>query len=362
MVVAVSKKVVQRQVRFFDRRWLLAAVLATAAGALCAWLQTPLPWMIGPLVMMAVCRFSGMDLAAPPGSRVLGQWIIATALGLYFTPTVAREVAAHWGVFVAAGLFALALAYLGAFMLWRFTDTDLTTAFLASVPGGATEMANLGDRFGGDVGRIALAQSLRILMVVIIVPVLITLVGARGSDAFEAVNAPVNLPMLALLMALGALAAWVFAALRSPNAWMFGPLVVTVALTANGVEWTAVPTILVNAAQVLIGCNLGQRFQREFLRSAPRFVAVVVVATIVILIASGAFAYALASWTGLAVASMVLATAPGGIAEMCITAKALKLGVPIVTAAHVARVVILVMLAGPAYRLTRRLASRRSGP
>jgi len=52
----------------------------------------------------------------------------------------------------------------------------------------------------------------------------------------------------------------------------------------------------------------------------------------------------------LPIASLILATAPGGIAEMCITAKVLQLGVPLVTAAHVTRVAVLITTTGPTYR------------
>ena len=48
---------------------------------------------------------------------------------------------------------------------------------------------------------------------------------------------------------------------------------------------------------------------------------------------------------------MLLAAAPGGIAEMSITAQVLKIGVPLVTAAHVTRFVIVVLLTAPMYRL-----------
>jgi uncharacterized membrane protein AbrB (regulator of aidB expression) len=46
---------------------------------------------------------------------------------------------------------------------------------------------------------------------------------------------------------------------------------------------------------------------------------------------------------------------------MCITAKVLQLGVPLVTAAHVTRVIILVTTTGPLFRLLRRLKDR-TGP
>ena len=74
---------------------LLALLLCAAAGAAFAALRLPLPWMIGPLLAMAACNFAGAELRAPSGGRALGQVLIGTALGLYFTPAVGREVIAH---------------------------------------------------------------------------------------------------------------------------------------------------------------------------------------------------------------------------------------------------------------------------
>jgi len=56
-------------------------------------------------------------------------------------------------------------------------------------------------------------------------------------------------------------------------------------------------------------------------------------------------------------ATMVLGMAPGGIAEMAITAKVLQLGVPLVTAFHVTRLVVVLVLTGPLF--TRARAWRR---
>ena len=47
---------------------------------------------------------------------------------------------------------------------------------------------------------------------------------------------------------------------------------------------------------------------------------------------------------------MLLGTSPGGIAEMAITAKVLQLGVPVVTAFQVCRLVAVLILAEPVYR------------
>ena len=52
-----------------------------------------------------------------------------------------------------------------------------------------------------------------------------------------------------------------------------------------------------------------------------------------------------------AIATLVLAAAPGGVAEMCITAQVMQLGVPLVTVCHVMRVVVLTVGAPTLYRL-----------
>jgi uncharacterized membrane protein AbrB (regulator of aidB expression) len=66
------------------------------------------------------------------------------------------------------------------------------------------------------------------------------------------------------------------------------------------------------------------------------------------------FALALAHLAGLHWATAVLATSPGGIAEMALTARVLNLGVPVVTAFHVTRMVVVVLAIGPVYRMLAR--------
>jgi len=62
----------------------------------------------------------------------------------------------------------------------------------------------------------------------------------------------------------------------------------------------------------------------------------------------------LACWSVAPVPTLILGTTPGGIAEMAITAKVLQLGVPVVTAFHVTRMVFVVIVTGPIYAILAR--------
>lgn len=331
----------------------LALGACAALGALFSWLRLPLPWMIGPLVAMAACNFAGAGLRAPRGGRTVGQIVVGTALGLYFTPSVAREVIQYWPILLLSGAVALGLGVLGGWVLQKVSGADRVTAFFASVPGGATEMTVLGERYRARPDRVAIAQSLRILSVVVVVPFVLTYSGALGTDSY--VPAPVGLRWegLAALLAAAAAAGWLLDRVRLSNAFMFGPLALAVALTVNEVHLSSIPVPLSNAAQVLLGCALGERFEPRSLRSAPGFVAAVLFSVLVAIVASAAIAAGVAVLAGLPISTLVLAMAPGGIAEMCITAKVLQLGVPLVTATQVSRVIVLILATGPLFRLAR---------
>jgi membrane AbrB-like protein len=192
------------------------------------------------------------------------------------------------------------------------------------------------------------------LLVVAIVPAAFTLAGVHGAAAFEPARATFDAPGFAMLMAATLAGAFAARRLHVPNAFILGALAVAIPLTAAGLRLSAVPPLVSNAGQLLLGCALGARFEPDFLRGAPRFVAAVTVTVLLSIVASTAFGVMLAKLAGEPLASVVLGMAPGGIAEMTVTAKVLQLGVPLVTTFHVARVVALLLLTGPLFALVRR--------
>jgi len=138
--------------------------------------------------------------------------------------------------------------------------------------------------------------------------------------------------------------------LKRTNPWFIGALVVSMALTLTGLTWSAVPPALTAAAQLVIGVSLGVRFTPAFLHTAPRWLVSVAVASGVMMALSALFAWGMSQATGLHLATLVLGTTPGGIAEMAITAKVLQLGVPVVTAFQVCRLIAVLLLVEPLYR------------
>jgi membrane AbrB-like protein len=224
------------------------------------------------------------------------------------------------------------------------------TAYFAAAIGGASEMAVLGERHGGRIDRIAAAHSLRLLIVVVVIPFGFQWAGLKGLDASPPAVVQVNVGGLALLGALTLLGAFLLRRLGLPNPWVLGALLVGMVLTASGVELSALPRPVSSAGQLFIGVALGTRFTPDFVHAAPRWLATVAAGSLGMIVLSGVFAWSVAQVAHLHWATVLLGTSPGGIAEMCITAQVLQLGVPVVTAFHVTRYIAVLLLTAPIYR------------
>ena len=306
------------------------------------------------MIAMAIAQMAGAGLDTLPGGRAAGMVVIGIALGLYFTAPVLHEVSTYWPWFLALGVAAHALGTASALVLERLANVDRATAYFGSMPGGASEMSQMAETHGAQPDKVAVAHSVRMLLVVTVFPAGITIAGFHASEAYQPVTIAFDGAGLAALVALAASAGFLAARIRVPTAYMLGPLLLTIGVTANGIAFSSMPTWLVNAAQVLLGAVMGSRFDRGFLRRAPRFVASLfpsVAVTLVLALAVGAL---LAKGSGTYLGNGLLAAAPGGIAEMSITAKVLKLGVAFVTAAHVVRYIVVVLLTVPVFKLISR--------
>ena len=339
-------------------RVALTLQLALPAALLCQWAHVPLPWMIGPLVVTAVGGVAGLPLQASVPLRNAGLWLIGLALGLYFTPPVVALLLPLAPAVALGAAWSLALGY--AFYRWlhRADRQDIATPFFAAAIGGASEMAVLAERHGGRVDRVAASHSLRVLMVVLTIPVAMQLLDVHGADLALPGAQAVDLGGLALMGAASAAGVALLWRLGTPNPWVLGALGTTALLSGAGVELSALPRWATNAGQLFIGVGLGTRFTPGFARAAPRWLGRVALGTAAMMVASALFAWALATVIAQHPATVMLGTSPGGIAEMCITAKVLQLGVPVVTVFQLMRYVAVLLLTAPLYRLERwRLAA-----
>jgi uncharacterized protein len=114
------------------------------------------------------------------------------------------------------------------------------------------------------------------------------------------------------------------------------------------------PDALVAFAQIAIGAAIGGRFGGMAIRHIAKISGHAIVSAVIMLALGVSFSLALARLTGYPLPALVLAFAPGGLAEMSLIALALSVDAAFVASHHVARIVMVVTIAPLIYRLTRK--------
>lgn len=316
-------------------------------------LGLPLPWMLGALCASAAASIGGFDWALPASARNLARPVIGVLAGSAFTAEIAGGLLHHWQVMPVLLAFLLATPFLGRAFFVRLCGFDRVTAFFASTMGGLSELTLLGGHHGGDMRRLVLVHAVRVIAVVFLVPFAVRFL----FDLDPSVGPmPVHAPALAaadwlILIACGVLGTAIGWKMRIPSGAMIVPLLLSAACHIAGLTVAAPPGWLVAGMQVLIGCIVGARFAGIRLRDFHLTILQSLAWTALLLIAALMLAFMVSGFVEVPREALLLAFAPGGIAEMTTVAFAIGTDVAFVVTCHVLRVTFLVLAAPWLFRL-----------
>jgi uncharacterized protein len=336
----------------------MAGTLAAglAGGFAARYAHLPLPWLLGSLFTTMALSLAGAPVRLIPWGRPAGTLVVGASTGLQFTAAVVAKLATLAPLIIAAAFVSTIVGAIGGLIYMRLTGVDRTTAFFATVPGGVVETLNVAPQYGGQVEPIMVAQTTRVALIVVFAPFLVVLF-AGGAAPGPPQGAPLVLwlPLTALLT-VSAIIAALLSRTRSPNSWLMVPLFIAASASHFGWIEGRIPDLLLIAAQLVIGSALGAQFRPEFL---TRLFRLLWASSVVVLFAASAmalFGALIAALMGYALPTMLLATAPAGIAEMVLTGKVLGLDSTLIAGFQLARIVIVLIWCRTALVLFRRLA------
>ena len=332
-------------------RIALALGIGTAGGILFFLMHLPLPWMLGALFATMAAAVGGAPVTAPARLRPVVVAVIGVLLGARFTPEVATQASVLLGTVAVLMAYVVAVALVVVPFYHRFGRMDWTTAYFAGMPGGLSEMIEIGEANGAKPAPIILAHSLRIVITIALIAFWFRFV--QGQDV-GAASGPPQLALswvdAAVLLGCAVAGSVLGKRLHLPAPTFLGPMALSAALHLTGLTHSAPPPLLVTAAQVILGTVLGCRFQGIGGAVLLRAVGLSLAATaLTLMLASGA-GLAMRAVAGVGVDQAILALAPGGLTEMGLVALAIHADVAFVALHHVVRILFVILLAPLAYR------------
>ncbi|MCC5900916.1 MAG: AbrB family transcriptional regulator [Halomonas sp.] len=314
--------------------------VGAVGGALFQLMGLPLAWMLGPLIANLLLSARGVNVGVPEPLRNVFLAVMGLVLGSQVTPELAQRVL-DWPVSSVLLLLGVAASTAVAAAWYRRCGFDPVSAWFGAAPGAMTAMIMLGDKCGGDPQRIAIAQSLRIILVILFLPPLFWAFEGGEGQLGPSNTALAHGWMLLTIPLLLPLGRW----LRIPSAALLTPLLMAALLSGFNLASLTLPSWGMNLMLWVLGSAIGSRFQGMTRRLLGRYLWQSGVATLLALIVLAFFAELIHQALGVGRDVALLALAPGGIGEMAILAVALNIDPVFVAFHHLLRMITLMIVA-----------------
>ena len=325
------------------------------------------PDLFAALWVAIVFAVAGIGPARPSRPVVmLSQGMLAVTIGLSVQRETLTTLGSHWPAVVTVAIATLVLSLLAGLMLSLHRHVDAVTGILGMVAGGATGLVAVAGDLGADERTVVVAQYLRVALVVLTMPLVVTYAFAidASSDGDPAISSAARSPWwVGLLFLAGAFVIGTALAtlIRLPIPATLGPLILTAAIELAGwVHRVQVPIEVMPIAFIVIGWQAGLSFTRSSIAALRRiFVRTLTLMVTVIATCAGLGAL-LSLWTGVGALQGYLATTLGGLAAVLAVASASGSDVTFVAASQVIRLVLMLISAPLIVALTARYLRRRA--
>lgn len=329
----------------FDK-WLksVAGLAIAFAGALFASSAgVPAAPLVGSTAAVTAASLLGLSPKIPDSLRNLSFAVIGGTLGAGITPDIYDNLSSFplsiLGLAVSMAITMLACGY----VLMHAFGQPRDAAVLATSPGGLSYSLALALERKLDVRTIMVLQSVRLFLITMLMPPLLTLFGIMDGKPVEAV-AILGLQASAVVLFLSAASGIVFDRLGVPAAWLIAGLLVSGAMHGTGLVVGRFAEPVTFAGFTIAGAVIGSRFSGISGAELRRLGVAGAISSGLALFISAVAALTMSALTGFPFTQIWIAYAPGGVEGMAAMALSLHLDPVFVATHHIFRILALIAL------------------
>ncbi|KQY98308.1 hypothetical protein ASD45_20420 [Pseudolabrys sp. Root1462] len=331
-------------------------MFAAIGGLVLGYLGMPAGYLSGSILAVAIAALAGRPMHVPTTMMRVLVVLIGISLGAVVTPETLRGVTSY-PVSIAVLLAAtVVIVVAGTAYLRVVHGWDKLTAYLASVPGGLSQVMALAIEFKADVRAVAIVQTVRVIILAVGLPALFAGLGLVDHTHAEptASFSPSQFDELAILIVVSAFAAVIAHKIRFPGGLLFGAMLASAALHGTDTLRVVMPWWLSYVVMIAFGAVSGARFANTPLRLLLRFTGAALGVFAVAVAITGGFAVLLLGLLDIPIAEVMVAYAPGAVDAMLLLALALHFDPVYVGTHHLVRIFFAMIVTPFVVRLRAR--------
>lgn len=322
----------------------VVACIALIGAVVFQYVHLPIPWLLGPIVVVMLAQFRIGDVMKWPAIiRNIGLIILGVAIGQQFDVSIMSNAGNLLFAVILVNIILLIVSVLLALMMTKWTNLSMKTALASTVPGGLSQLVI----FAEEEKDIPLAvvtyfHVVRVISVVLLVPFIVS-----GQVVEEVTIGEGFSYSLIVLLLVAACSIYIGKWLRIPVPHFLTPVLLTLTLQFTPVVTPTVPSELLHIAQLLIGAYIGLLLKPHMLKLPKKTLVAGIVSALLLLGITAGSSIFVGKLLNESFATSFLSTAPGGLDQMGLLAAAVGADISVVTLFQLLRLLLIFLLVLP---------------
>ncbi|MGB3759832.1 MAG: AbrB family transcriptional regulator [Rivularia sp. (in: cyanobacteria)] len=325
------------------------------AGLVFNWLQIPVGWLLGSMIGGIVySAIQGNPQPLPKIFITVGKAFVALYTAARFSWDTINVAATYAVPLLLCVLISGALSLFHGYLLSRLSGIDRVTGLVAFIPGAASSIVPIAEEMGADAVAVAVFQSIRLLMVVLLIP------SAAGfffpvdlnNSVTIAIAITTNNPLIPMWLSLIVLAGccivgiWGGNRLALPASGFLGTFLIGLAVFWGSPYELQVPQWLFATGLLCVGLSIGVKFDLKTVNKLLKAVLIEIVLVVSLILLCLGIGYEFHVFTHVDTITSLLGFTPGGLEAMVATVMQLGGDTGLVLAMQLTRMLIIIAL-GP---------------
>ncbi|WP_017381935.1 AbrB family transcriptional regulator [Paenisporosarcina sp. TG-14] len=337
------------------KNWIVLRtfLIAATSGFVLHSIGIFLPWLLGPMISLLLLRqYTKLEFHWPKILRQMGLIFLGIQIGSSFTKKAIELMWVDLPLMALLTFSVVTVALLLSYVFMKMSGETVATSVLGSLPGGLSQMVLLSEEVkSANSTVVMLMQTFRIFVVVTIVPFLTAWIpkGSHFNDGSLDVLSSFNMTHFIIVVVVGIA---LFIGMKKnhfPLPELMAPIIamaIVQFITDHPV--VEVPLLVLILSQIFVGSHLGLQLEKVRDKLSVRMFSAIVLSNLVLIAFCVGFAYVLTAIHPInTFLDFFISAAPGGIAEMSITALETGADLSTVTSFHLFRIFFILLIAGP---------------
>ncbi|MFJ8259507.1 AbrB family transcriptional regulator [Peribacillus asahii] len=336
---------------------LKVLVLSLIGGYIFSLLHIPIPWMLGPIVVVMLAQFIYKGPLKWSGKmRDLGVVMVGTVIGVNFNIDLFGMIGSILFYMIMLNVILIGGSIGIAYLTSKWAKVPMKAAILGAIPGGLGQIVVFAEEEKvEEIGVISYFQVIRLLLVVVFVPFIVAgqVMSKQPTDAKLTIS-------LVLLIAFAWVCSHLMKRIHLPVAFFITPIILLITLQlTTPIVMPQVPGIVMDVAQLLIGAHIGLMLKPHMIKLPVRVLVGGIFSAFALIVLTFGSSFLMSFTLDTTFATSFLSTAPGGLDQMVLLANAVNAEVSLVSMFQTFRLLFIFILIMPLMKMFYRWREKK---